>query len=79
MIAHVHFDSWVAVLEYAATGRPLYYQAPLDVSPRRFDAGLGSWTYSLRTSTLRMKPHSTFASPFVADAGHLSRFSRPLA
>lgn len=74
----VAFDSWEAVMAYAREGRPLWYQPPMDRFAKCFTAApTGAWTYSARSHTIRMMPYRVHADPFVADAGHLDRFSRP--
>lgn len=84
------FATWPEVLAYARTGQPLYYQAPLDVQPSRLHAvtaerGPAPFGYLARPRSIRIWPPGSFgrgkqrtADPFTADAGHLSRFSRPV-
>ncbi len=73
------FSSWPEVLAYAATGAPLYYQAPMDVRAVRI-------RYEARPRTVRIFPPGSTgrgrqrtADPFSADAKHLDRFRKPAA
>lgn len=80
----VPFHSWKDVLEYANSGAPLYYKAPMDtravrLSPRK-EQGQEA-VYEAHARTIRIWPYgstgrgrSRTADPFTADAGHLDRF-----
>lgn len=68
----VGFTTWLAVLQYAQSGRPLYYHAPLDPQPRRIHV---SALY--KNGKLRIAKPSADADGFTADAGHLERFRKP--
>jgi hypothetical protein len=83
------FATWADVLAHAHAGRPLFYQAPLDARPTRFDVRRGAehatCRYVARARTLRMTPPGAIgrgrmrtADPFTADAGHLDRFTRAI-
>jgi hypothetical protein len=82
------FASWRDVLEWAASGRPLFYKAPLDHKTVRLWQGKPSATgafYEVRPRTIRIFPPGSTArgkyrtaDPFTADAGHLDRFLRPV-
>ena len=65
------FPTWSDVLAAAARGDRLWYQAPLDRSPRSI---LVIKVY--KNGSLRIDPLSNQADKFTADAGHLSRFRR---
>lgn len=81
----VKFSSWPALLAYAATGAPLYYQAPLDVRPTALSActegRIGSWQYKVtkQPKAIRIKPRRDAGGAFTADQNHLARFLRPAA
>lgn len=66
-----HFDSWADVLAAARRGERLWYQAPLDHSPRSI---LVLKVY--KNDKIRIDPLSNQADKLTADAGHLSRFRR---
>lgn len=81
------FNTWHDVLAWARAGKPLYYHAPLNVSPVRLWPGVpvrGSAFYTVRPRTIRITPADAhgrgkerMADPFTADAKHLDRFRRP--
>jgi hypothetical protein len=81
----VGFNEWRGVLEYAETGGPLYYQAPLDRGPELLRPGKNEpYSYEVRARTIRIWPPGSVgrgrnrtSDAFTADAGHLERFSRP--
>lgn len=81
----VPFESWADVLEYAKTGEPLYYSAPMDRFPARLmPGGNAPFTYKAQARTIKIWPagstgrgRNRTSDPFTADAGHLDRFSRP--
>lgn len=73
------FDSWADVLAYAASGAPIFYQAPMSHQPRRL------WKFEVRPRSIRIWPPGSTgrgpmrtSDPFTADAGHTDRFRRPL-
>ena len=65
------FDTWADVLAAAKRGERLWYQAPLDSSPRSI---LVVKVY--KNDKIRIDPLSNQADAFTADAGHLGRFRR---
>lgn len=64
------FETWDQVLEAARSGG-LYYQAPMDRSPRYV-----SIVKIFNNGKIRVDPLSRDADKFIADAGHLLRFRR---
>lgn len=83
----VGFSSWREVLDYAGTGAPLYYKAPMDHRATRLRPVDGTPfppCYEVRARTIKIWPYGSVgrgrnrtADPFTADSGHLGRFSRP--
>lgn len=74
----VTFSSWEEVLGHVRAGRVVWYQAPLDSSPR-----LVRTTARPHGRTVRVKPwssgrkgHCAPFDAFTADKGHLDRFRK---
>lgn len=90
----IRFPEWADVLDYAHTGRPLYYQAPMDAFAVRLTQCFkhtrwqpcAPYTYVVRGKTIRIFPPGSNrrpsdpdrVDPFTATRGHLDRFSRPV-
>lgn len=80
----VGFGAWRDVLEYARTGGPLYYKAPMDHRATRLYPGKRREAgYDVRARSIRVWPYGSIgrgarrtADPFTANAGHLDRFFR---
>lgn len=70
------FDSWQAVMEYAKTGMPLFYHAPLDQWP--IPIGTANYRIIVRKRTIRIIPPKGLADPFTADKHHCNRFLIPI-
>lgn len=71
-MAFSSYTSWIDVLEDAKKGGGyLFYQAPLDRSPRAVHV-----VKVFKNGGIRLDPMSRDADKFTADAGHLSRFRR---
>lgn len=78
------FKTWQEVMDYAKSGKDLFYKAPLD----RYDIRLvnsndperytGHCRMIVNKRTIRIIPPSGYADPFTADRGHLDRISRPI-
>jgi hypothetical protein len=87
-MALIGFATWKEVLEYARTGAPLHYQAPLDyVSARLYPCLARPFplAYKVRPRTIRIWPCGSIgrgkqrtSDPFTANADHLPRFFRPM-
>jgi hypothetical protein len=65
------FSTWDEVLAAARRGEQLWYQAPLDRSPRYVAV-----VKVFKNGKLRIDPLSRDADNFNADAGHLLRFRK---
>ena len=63
------FSTWNEVLSAAAAGEQLWYQAPLDRSPKYVRV-----VKVFKNGSIRIDPLSRDVDNFTADAGHLSRF-----
>jgi hypothetical protein len=62
------FDQWAHVVAWVELEESVYYQAPLDLMPRRVSA-------KRRGDEIRVQPlYGKDFDPFMADEGHLSRF-----
>jgi hypothetical protein len=64
------FPDWDSVLAHVSAGNPVYYHAPLDISPVLVGARVSA-------KSIRVRPSSRDADPFTADHAHLDRFRRP--
>lgn len=63
------FGCWSGLLQALADGAILYYQAPLDRSPRRI-----AIARVFKNGKIRCLPNTPDADPFTADASTLDRF-----
>lgn len=72
-----NFQTWDEVMLYARSGKPLYYQGPLDARSTKLDGHF--YRMKVQKRTIRIIPPKAYADPFTADKNHLSRFSYPIA
>lgn len=71
------FHAWAELMDYALTGNPVYYKAPMDLRAHPVRVAPLKRVIRVYPYGFHRRGHRPF-DPFSADRGHLDRFYRPI-